>query len=327
MSSRQRASYEKALPYNIDLVIPGYERSYPKGTFRTLALSPGDSASWYREFTGTLEGAIGKRFLPVCRLGDMEYMFLLGGSIPALRGFEETAPAYVFRRMRDAVARVRHHDKFYGDFRNMEDTSIPSGVYTKDEWRSSREKCAGMLRGISRCGIICPWLSYRKNSFHRQYFIPFIKWIGRNDIKLTKENYYPCYFVYALLNGPERGRILGRKKILVVTHHDDEKAGRIRAGLAREGAEDVQFVRISKDRSMFDVLDLSKVRLPVDVVLVGAGIGKINILTQLEATTTLCVDAGFVIECIAYPEFRRKSAGTRSFCWPDCERNGDYTPV
>lgn len=47
-------TFEKALPFNIDFVIPGYEKSYPKGIFKSLAFTPRDSAEWHWEFVARL---------------------------------------------------------------------------------------------------------------------------------------------------------------------------------------------------------------------------------------------------------------------------------
>lgn len=57
--------FDQALPCSIDMVIPGYEKSYPPGIFKALAFSPLDSKSWYQQFAAKLEGSIGKGFLPL----------------------------------------------------------------------------------------------------------------------------------------------------------------------------------------------------------------------------------------------------------------------
>lgn len=318
--------FEKALPSNVDFVIPGYEKSYPRGIFRSLALSPKNSIKWYGEFLSVLESSIGKRYLPVCRLSDGEFIFSLRRSLPAVRGPNEPAGAYVLRLLRDFLVRSLR-PQIRRQFRGGKDTTIPSGVFTPEEWKNARRLYGRMLYEISKLGILCLHFSYRKNQFAQQYFVPIVKWLRSNNVQLTDDNYYPFYFVYALLNGPDRGRILGRDRILVVTHCDEEKARLIEKNLKNEGAKDVQFLQISNNRSMYDKLELSRVRLPVDVVLVGAGIGKPAVLLQLKETNTLCLDAGFAMECIAYPEFRRSKEGTRTFCWADFERKGDYTPI
>ena len=74
---------------------------------------------------------------------------------------------------------------------------------------------------------------------------------------------------------------------------------------------------------MYDTINLSLVKQPVDLILVGGGIGASNILRQLEPLNTVAIDVGYVIECLADPERKKQ----RTFCWPDEERNGDYRPI
>lgn len=317
--------YERALPYCKDMVIPGFEKSYPAGLFRALDVSPRECGAWYEQFVSQLDSAIGQRYLPVIQMSDGEFTFCVGHRSP-IRGPEEKWSDYCHRLARDDAIKLLK-PVAHNQFRGGVDTAIPSGLYTPEEWRALRPRYGEMVRAVSQKGALCLHFSFRKNQFAQQYFVPMVRWMKTNGIELDESNFFQKYFVYALLNGPERARILGRQRILVVTHSDDEKRGRITAGLQAEGAREVQFLQISKNRSMYDVLDLGSVNLPVDVVLVGAGIGKPNVLLQLEQTRTLCIDAGFVIECIAYPELRRSREGTRTFCWADFERNGDYTPI
>lgn len=306
----------KFLPYNIDLIIPGFEKAYPSGVFKCASLLPIRSDVWYEEFKRTLESAIGTTYLPICRLSDGEFIFCIGKSILPARARTQSIKDYGIVVMKFYLARL-----LKGEFRKRYRGS--SGLYTLEEWVEMRKIYAQMLGEIGTKGILALHLSYRDNQFHQQYFMSIMEWLRSNNIILTKRNYYPFYFVYALLSGPDRAAILGRERILLVTHCDSDKAARIEKSLKGEGAKDVQFLQISQDHSMRDKIDLSKVRLPIDVVLVGAGVGKPNILLQLEETNTLCIDAGFIIECMAYPELRR----SRTFCWADSERNGDYTPI
>lgn len=316
--------YEKALPYSVDMVIPGYEKSYPQGIFRTLAISKRDSIQWYLEFLSLLESAIGTRYLPICRLSDGEFIFCLGRILPPIRRLRETMLEYVLRVTSTHLAWLLKPS--VRKFRNG-DTTIPSGIYSTEEWKNIRKLYPRLLHEISKVGILGLHFSYRNNQFAQQYFVPMVKWLKKNDLQLSDSNYYPFYFVYALLNGPDRARILGRDRILVVTHCDENKSIHIEKNLKEEGAKSVQFIQVSQNRSMYDKIDLSKIKLPVDVVLVGAGLGKPNVLLQLRKTNTLCIDAGFVIECLAHPGFRRSKNGARTFCWADFERNGDYTPI
>ena len=66
---------------------------------------------------------------------------------------------------------------------------------------------------------------------------------------------------------------------------------------------------------MFVQIDLSKIQRPVDLVLVGAGVGSVNILAQLATLNTACLDVGFALTTLENPDLR----WNRPFCVPDDE--------
>jgi hypothetical protein len=57
---------------------------------------------------------------------------------------------------------------------------------------------------------------------------------------------------------------------------------------------------------MFDKIDVNKITQPVDVVFIAAGIGSLNIISQLESLNTVCIDAGIAIESMAYPDLKKQ---------------------
>jgi len=76
---------------------------------------------------------------------------------------------------------------------------------------------------------------------------------------------------------------------------------------------EVHWCSISSSRSLFDRIDISGYIGRVDIAVVGAGVGKPNILVQLEPLQVPCIDAGFVFEVWANPENKWK----RAWCVPD----------
>jgi len=318
--------FEKALPYSIDMVIPGYEKSYPKGIFKVLTPIQRDSQEWYHQFVAEIQSAIGRKYLPVCRMGDGVLVFAIGRFIPFIRGSKEKLVPYIKRLLVSLLHRGINRLRGGINFSiGMGDLGFAE--YSKLEWKSLRQTFGAALQEIGKLGFLCPFLSYRDNQLAQQYYVPFIKWLKSNEITLDQKNYYPFYFVYALLNGPDRGIILGQKRILVITTLDRNKEIKIEKALKAEGAEYVQFINVKKSRTMFDKLNLEKIQLPVDVCLIAAGMGTAQLLLQLKSTGTLCLDAGWAMEAIFDPEKHRSHNGARSFCWADFERNGDYTPL
>ena len=82
----------------------------------------------------------------------------------------------------------------------------------------------------------------------------------------------------------------------------------------------VDWVTISTDRSMFDKIHIEKYINLIDVVLIGAGVGKLNILRQLELLKVPCIDIGFYIEILA--DISKKYE--RTMCCTDIELQNYY---
>ena len=77
-------------------------------------------------------------------------------------------------------------------------------------------------------------------------------------------------------------------------------------GLYREGASKAFWEPISKIDPFFDKIDVSKYENNIDIVYLGAGIGKFNILTQLSKLSVPVIDSGFVFEVWSDPASKKK---------------------
>jgi len=322
----ETSKIESILPYNIDFVIPGFEKSYPKGIFKCLSFSDRPSEEWFLSFVDEVEKAIvSKTFLPIYRMSDGEFRFCVGYRFP-YRAPDEPIWLYILCTLRRAVGRLRLRlirKRFIAGSANY-----ASGNYSYAELESLQMHYTEQLKQIAQRGFLALHFtdrlkSRRRMQFQQQYIVPIICWLDKRGIKLNEENYCPFYFVYAMLTGPSRRRIYRGRRILVVTSYDDAKREAITRGLEREEVSDVQFLPLSQGHSMYDTINLSSIKRPVDLVLVGGGIGASNILCQLEPLNTVAIDAGYIIECLADPERKKQ----RTFCWPDEERDGDYQPI
>lgn len=69
---------KESLPYCIDFVIPGFEKSYPNGIFKCPSYSNSPSKKWFLSFVDRIKNTIGKEFLPVYRMGDGEFQICVG---------------------------------------------------------------------------------------------------------------------------------------------------------------------------------------------------------------------------------------------------------
>ena len=137
--------------------------------------------------------------------------------------------------------------------------------------------------------------------------------VDKNKIDLNGDNYYPFYFVYALLRGKAKERILRNKCIIVFHSANGIKKEKITASLLKEGVSKIFWHEISPNRSMFDKIQLKKEYFSADLALIGAGVGKFNILSQLEPLNIPCIDAGYIFEVWADENNKWK----RPFIVPD----------
>ncbi|MEW6088401.1 MAG: hypothetical protein AB1498_08875 [bacterium] len=293
-------------PESIEFVIPGFERSCVPGSSKTLALKKRGCEEWYNEFIDKLVNACGRQFLPVCRMSDGEFLFLLGE-----QPFDIRLP--FVQKLKQELSRFKHRILLNGGLGPFTEGHYHSGEYSADEWRKARVDYPQMIRKISENGILALHLNYTNVPFQERYFPALERWLKGKKIIINNNNYYPFYFVYALLTGPRRGELLKNRRVLVVNGQTGEKKQKIIEGLKREGVLEVQWCSISLKRSLYDSVDMGPFIGNVDLALVGAGIGKANIMVQMEPLNVPCIDAGYVFEVWADP----KNKWGRVVCAPD----------
>lgn len=266
---------------------------------------------WYREMAAKILRAMQRReYLPLYRMGDGEYVFALGkrpqDSLPLWR---LTPRQMAGRLKRFMTGKAGHHKSGSAEY-GWE-------TYDKAEKEKLRKSFINSLQFVARRGLLCMGLDNGKT--YGPFMPAIVDWLFEHDIPLNRSNFYHVYHVYALLHGPDRSKILAGKKILVVTGLTAEKKTGIEKGLNQSGAASIQFIDISANKAMFDQVDLSVIQKPVDIVLVGAGVGAVNILEQLAPLKTACLDVGFVLSTLGNPDLRWK----RPFCVPDDEFDAD----
>lgn len=305
----------RILPCTIPLRIPGFLSYWSPGV-ATLAPAEIESETWFVRFVDRVESASrARRFLPVIRMSDGEYSLLLGAQRPSRR---ERGGRRI-KRWAGYLLRAAWRRSGYSGFTAP---GVSVGRYTHREVLLARRIYAEVLPRIAGEGILAMHLSHGRTPFQEHFHPALQAWLKQHEISLTLENYVPFYFVYALLRGPQRGRVLAGRRILVVQGAVGGKRERIMAALRREGAASVAWCGISTDRSLFDVLDLGPWAGQVDLVLVGGGVGKPNLFRQLERLGVPCLDAGYVFEVWADPD----KARDRVVMQPDSSRESDGRP-
>jgi hypothetical protein len=290
-------------PAVVDFWIPGFAR---EGRWRTLAPQEVDCARWFESFHERIVAAIGRSYLPVCRLSDGEFRFCLGVQPPSkLWGSGDRARLWLHYGIERASG--------LRGFRAATRPGVSSGEYSRRERRAAREYYQELIRQISETGVLAIHFCHGNRPFQEHYFPALGAWLARGGIRLTLQNQVPFYFVYGAFTGPRRHELLRGRRVLLITSADQDKRVRIESALEREGVRQIDWCAISSARSLYDHIDVGSYRGQVDLVLVGAGIGKPNVLWQLRSLQAPCVDAGFLFEVWADPSCR----GTRPYCTPD----------
>ena len=256
---------------------------------------------------GSLYDAISsRRYLPLYRMGDGEYRFALGGSTGKKWVDGLIAPRPLLRAL---VARLSgrwgHHKSGSPEYGFEE--------YNPIERPLAYKIFVDSLRVVAKRGIL--GLALHDTRTYERYLGPMLSWFEENQISLHRQNYYHVYSVYVLLHGPESDLLLNDRRVLVATGLTEEKKAGIERGLREKGVKSVQFLPLSSQKAMLDVVDLHAIKERVDLVLVGAGVGSVSILVQLEPLGVPCLDVGFALSTIAEPQLRWK----RPFCIPDTE--------
>lgn len=295
----------RVLPHSIPFTVPGFEEQIGPHV-RTLAPEPVDCEQWFERFLARIESAVGREYLPICRISDGEFTFLLGHQPPSPR----ESP---IRRAKlwGKWLGVKIKNALGGGFRADTAAGVSSGQYSREEWETMRSLYGRQIAEISRRGLLALHLGYTVRPFQECFFPSFARFLKARDMVLSFHNYCPFYFVYAMLVGPERHRFLKGRRVLVVHSAEGERRKRIMESLKREGVDSIEWLTISGNKSLFDQLDLSAVPR-VDLTLIGAGVGKPNILLQLAPLAVPCIDAGYIFEVWDNPEnaLRRPMSAT-----------------
>ncbi|HYR08222.1 MAG TPA: hypothetical protein VEQ60_10655 [Longimicrobium sp.] len=295
----------------IPLHYPGFDRT------RALALAAGnaeevyaftreDCRDGYRRFAVDVLAAIEeRRFLPVYRMGDGEFSFALGAPEERLP-LRRLRPRQLARRVVNAVAGRRGGHRSGSPGYGWE-------VYSPAERRALLDAYAADLRFVAERGYLA--LALADTPLYGPWVREILEWLDARGVPLHPGNYQHAFAVYALLHGPDRDRLLRGRRVLVVNHADAERRAAIAGALAMAGAAETRFIPIGRDKAMLERVDPRAAGGPVDLALVGAGVGAANVLRQLEPLGVPALDVGYALDVLARPELRWR----RPFCVPDEE--------
>jgi hypothetical protein len=307
----------QVLPVVVPFRIPDFMRCYHEGNV-TFAPVQVDTEVWFKEFSLRVVDAVGKTYLPVCRVSDGEFRTLLGDQL-----LHSIYPFPLrFRHWLGYFKRKVFAERVTFSTR----ANCSSGDYSKDEIAQVAKMYGECLGCIAKKGILALHLNYGNRPFHEHFFPAFKRWLSVQPFELTLQNYAPFYFVYALVRGSVKRELFRNRRVLLVNGANAEKKARIETSLREEGVAEIFWCPISSSRSFYDKIDASPWAGKVDIVFVGAGVGKPAILLQLEPLQVPVLDVGFVFEIWADPEARWE----RAVCVADVEydpRRVKYLPA
>ena len=266
-----------------------------------------DCRDWYAEMLGRIVDAVeNATYFPVYRMADGEFNFIRGGRSGNEWAGEARSPRNLLRRtlstVRSGVGGHRSGSIEYG----FEE-------YSKQDRPDAYDALLRGLLRVAQRGILA--LALHDSPTFAQHVKTVMQWFEFNNVPLHRNNYYHVYSIYALMHGPDRFRLLRGRRVLVATALNHTKRQGIEMGLRAVGVADLQFLDVSPRKALLDVIDLNLVHKPIDIALVGAGIGSATILAQLEPLSVPCLDVGFALTTMGEPLVR----WNRPFCVPDDE--------
>lgn len=300
------------LPFDLDvygeLCIPGFSRQEAI-CGRGRVPVPRDSVGrppgeWYERFRElVLDAAERRRWLPVYRLSDGEFMFMVGKQFMPYPWRQS-----LIVRLKHLYASWRYGSTFYSSGRPGYCES-----YSLWELPAARAELAKCLRRMAGQGALC--FNFSHTPLALPYMKPVCRWLSARDITIPSSAYYHFYHVYGLLNGPDCGRLLAGRHVVVMTSNIGNRSERLRKTVLERGAAAAHFYETSLNKPALDRIDLSRMPDRVDIVLLGAGVGAAHIMSQLEPLGCVAIDAGFALDCWAEPSL----AATRPYCVPDSQ--------
>ena len=244
-----------------------------------------------------------KEHLPIIRIADGEFQFLLGKN-----EFNARKPKFtLIKNLLGELYRKIFRVKFEARSR-----TYTSGIYAKSDFKDVKYKYADCLRYIADNGILAIYTIIKPGFYTEQYLPQLFKFFDKNQISLNKKNYVPFYFIYIVLTNKRYANIYNGKNIHLITSFDNERKNKIEKTLFSLGVKSINWTQISKDRSLFDIIDKNKISSNTDIVFVGAGVGKVNIFNQLRSFPSLIIDAGYIFETWQNPDLRLE----RDYCNP-----------
>ena len=254
-------------------------------------------------YTRVLDSLKSNEHFPVIRIADGEFQFLLGKNEINFR----KPKLLLIKNLLGELYRKLFRVKFEAKSR-----TYTSGVYEHSDFIKARASYSQCLSFVADRGVIALYTIIKPKFYTEQYLPKLLKFFGANDIVLNSNNYIPFYFIYIILSNERYSKIYEGKNIHLITSFNSDRKNKIEETLFSYKVASISWTQISRDRSLFDNIDIQEIDANNDIVFVGAGVGKVNIFNQLRQVPSLIIDAGYIFETWQNPNLRLE----RDYCNP-----------
>jgi len=253
-------------------------------------------------FYKRIDNLIGrKEHFPIIRIADGEFQFLLGKNVFNLRKPFHKLVVHLIRQLFEKILKPKFEAK---------SRTYTSGVYNHSDRDNVKNQYSECLKYISEKGVLALYTTIKPGFYTEQYLASLFSFFERESININENNYIPFYFIYIILTNKKYSNIYKDKDIHLITSFDNERKVKVEKTLKSFGVKSVAWTKISRDRSLFDIIDLGGISKNVDVVFIGAGIGKVNIFNQLKKIPAIIIDAGYIFETWENPALVKE----RDYC-------------
>ena len=242
-----------------------------------------------------------KEHLSVIRIADGEFQFLLGKD-------EINFRKPFFLLLKNLLGEL--YRNILGSKFEARSRTYTSGRYDKSNFYDAKIKYKDCLSYISKNGILAIYTIVKPNFYTEQYIPKLLSFFEENNINIDEKNYFPFYFVYIVLTNKRFQNIYNGANVHLITSYNENRKTKIESSLFSKGVESVSWTLISRDKSLFDKIDVSNIDKNVDIIFIGAGVGKVNIFNQLKNYPCLILDAGYIFEIWQDPNLRLE----RDYC-------------
>ncbi len=237
---------------------------------------------WYHSFLKEVQDSVGKKYLPVYRMADGEYRFLLG------RRFDKTRrPRYreIAGFLADRLLPYKRWSTSWGE------------SYSPRDYKKLKLRLLEYIHRIATKGFLALFLYDNGLHAFEQYNRPIPNFLKNKGVVLNDRNYVPFHFPVECISQSHETALFKNRSVLIASSLADKAKDIASNSLSRLGASRVTHLAISPTSSLTESLS-PQVHGEFDIALVAAGIGAANIICQLENVSGPVIDIGGYINCL-----------------------------